>query len=86
MCKFHKQLRKLPPYIQSHYLEVCGKIESGVRVQELDAKQLARFKDGVRRLSVRLSSSHRVVLQMTSAGFSPEWIGTHQGYDKWITR
>lgn len=84
MCTLEKQLRKQPTHIQEHYYDLCRKLEVGIGLRELGAKQIERFKRGARRFSVRLSKSHRMVVLITRRGPIPEWIGTHQEYDKWL--
>lgn len=86
MCKFEKQLRKQPPHIRSHFNEVCNALKLGINPLSFGAKYLECFKDGIRRLSVRLSRSRRMILQETKGGLIPVWIGNHNEYDKWIRR
>ena len=86
MSRFQKQIVKLPNHIRRNYSTICDRLDSGASMRSLGVKKIERFKDGVDCLSIRLSRSHRMVLLMTESGPVPEWIGTHQEYDKWLSR
>jgi hypothetical protein len=86
MCKLDKQLRKQPPHIRTRFLKLVDGLGRGMKIRNMRAKHLERFKDGERRLSVRLSVSHRAVLMVTENGLVPEWVGTHLEYDIWMRR
>jgi len=86
MSKFEKQLRKLPSHIRLHCNDIIKAIKGGISVSSLGAKYLECCKGDVRKLSVRLSRSYRLIIEDTESGLNPVWIGSHQEYDKWIRR
>lgn len=79
MSKFDKRVKKLPAYIKAKCFEKIEAATQGASWAELDAKKVECCSD---LFSVRLNIDYRLLLRLTTCGLVPEWVGSHQQYDK----
>jgi lambda repressor-like predicted transcriptional regulator len=86
MCKFRKQFKQLPPHIQASCIFKFRELKEGASLRSIRAQHLVRFKGMRRMLSIPLSGAHRLVVCISGNKPEPIWVGTHQGYDKWINK
>jgi hypothetical protein len=86
MSKFSKNYKNLPGYVQQRCNEVLSAVESGTNLRELKAKFIERFKGGERKARVELGAGYRLVLLVSKRGLSPDWVGPHREYEKWLAK
>ncbi len=53
-------------------------------VKEFGGKSLDCFKGSQKRISVPLNSNYRLILKEVKNGLEPEFVGSHDKYEKWI--
>jgi len=86
MCKFNKQLKRMPMKVKNKALSILEKINLGESSLKLGCKRLRCCGRNRHIISAPIGRGYRVLMLKMENTIQPFWIGTHEAYNTKIAQ